>query len=88
LAGQVDEAISVFKAYDARIPGQGFGLIDLIILYQQNGQPDEAKQTAKRFLAARPDFTITSWQKTQMIRDAALLEADVAALRGAGLPMG
>jgi adenylate cyclase len=87
LAGEVEEAITVFKAYDARVPGSGFGLTDLVILYQQNGQPDEAKQTAERFLSARPDFTITSWLKTQTIRDAAQLEADVEALRSAGLPM-
>ena len=88
LAGQVEEAISAFKAYDARIPGFGFGLADLTILYQQNGQPAEAKQIVERLLAARPDFTIASWMKTQIIRDAARLEADVAALGAAGLPMG
>ena len=87
LAGQVEEAITAFKAYDAQVPGSGFGLTDLVILYQQSGQPDEAKQTAERFLSARPDFTITSWLKTQTIRDAAHLEADVNALRSAGLPM-
>ena len=87
LAGQVEEAITAFKAYDAQVPGSGFGLTDLVILYQQSGQPDQAKQTAERFLLARPDFTITSWLKTQTIRDAAHLEADVNALRSAGLPM-
>jgi adenylate cyclase len=87
LAGQVEEAITAFKAYDARVPGSGFGLADLVILYQQNGQPDQAKHTAERFLSIRPDFTIISWLKTQSIRDAAQLEADVEALRSAGLPM-
>jgi hypothetical protein len=42
---------------------------------------------AKRFLSVRPDFTIISWLKTQSIRDAVQLEADVEALRSAGLPM-
>jgi len=87
LAGQVEEAITAFKAYDAQVPGSGFGLTDLVILYQQSGQLDEAKQTAERFLSARPDFTITFWLKTQTIRDAAHLEADVNALRSAGLPV-
>jgi adenylate cyclase len=87
LAGQVEEAIAAFKAYDARVPGSGFGLADLVILYQQNGQPDQAKHTAERFLSARPNFTITSWLKTQTIRDAGHLEADINALRSAGLPM-
>jgi len=86
LAGRIEEAIAAFKAYDAR--SSGFGLTDLVIAYQQNGQPDEAKQTAKRLLGARRDFTIDSWLNTQFRRDAAQLEADAAALRAAKLPMG
>jgi adenylate cyclase len=86
LSGRTEEAIATFKAYDARSPG--FGLTDLVIAYQENGQADEAKQAAKRLLAARPDFTIASWLKTQFRRDTDRLAADVAALRAAGLPMG
>ena len=88
LAGQVEEAITAFKAYDAHVPGSGFGLADLAILYQQSGRSDEAKQMAERLLSARPEFTINSWLKTQTIRDAARLDADVNALHSAGLPMG
>ncbi len=43
---------------------------------------------AKRLMSARRDFTIAAWLKTQFRRDAARLEADVAALRMAGLPGG
>ena len=86
LSGRIEEAIAAFKAFNARSPG--FGLTDLAIAYQENGQPDEAKQTAKRLLAARPEFTIASWLKTQFRRDTARLEADVSALRAAGLPTG
>jgi adenylate cyclase len=86
LSGRIEEAIAAFKGFSARSPG--FGLSDLVIAYQENGQPDEAKQTAKRLLAARPEFTIALWLKTQFRRDTARLEADVAALRAAGLPTG
>jgi adenylate cyclase len=86
LTGRINEAIEAFKAYDARSPG--FGLTDLIITYQQNGQPELAKQTAERFLAARPKFTIASWRNTQFRADTAQLEAEMAALRAAGLPEG
>jgi adenylate cyclase len=86
LAGRAAEAIAAFKAYNAR--SRGFGLLDLAILYQENGQLEEAKQAAKGLLEARRDFTIASWLKTQFRRDKARLEADVAALRAAGLPMG
>jgi hypothetical protein len=60
-----------------------------VIIYQQAGQAEEAKQTAEQLLAARPNFTIAGWLKTQFIRrDTARIEADTAALRAAGLPMG
>ena len=86
LSGRIEEAIAAFKAYGLRSPG--FGLLDLVIIYQQNGRPDEAWETAQRLLAARPDFTTQSWRKTQFRRDEARLEADIAALHAAGLPMG
>ena len=86
LSGRIADAIAAFKEYDARSPGNGFGLVDLVIIYQQNGQPDEAKRTAERLLAARPGFTIASWRKTQFRHDKARLEADLEALRAAGLP--
>jgi len=86
LTRRIEEAITAFKAYDARNPG--FGLTDLVIAYQQNGQREQAKQTAERLLAARPKFTIASWRNTQFRADTAQLEADMAALRAAGLPEG
>jgi adenylate cyclase len=86
LAGQTEEAIAAFKAFNARSPG--FGLIDLVIIYQESGRADDAKQTAKLLLTARPNFAIASWLKTQLLRDTARLDADVAALRAAGLPTG
>jgi adenylate cyclase len=84
LSGRIDEAIATFKAYNERSPG--FGLADLAITYQQSGQVEQARLTAERFLAARPDFTIGAWMKTQFRADAQF-EADVEALRAAGLPM-
>lgn len=84
LSRRIEEAIGAFKAYDARSPG--FGLVDLVIIYQQNGRPDEAKETAKRLLAARPNFTIVAWASTQFRRDKTRLEADILALRAVELP--
>jgi adenylate cyclase len=84
LTGKIEKAITAFKAFDARNPGSG--LTDLVIAYQENGQPDEARRTAERLLAARRDFTIASWLKTQFRRDAARVETDIAALRSVGLP--
>jgi len=86
LSGQIEEAIAAFEAYNARSPG--FGLADLVIAYHENGQPEKSKDAARRLLSARRDFTIAMWLKTQVRRDKARLEADVAALRTAGLAMG
>jgi adenylate cyclase len=87
LAGRTEQAIATFKAYHARNPG--FGLTDLVIIYQQIGQADGARRTVEQLMAARPNFTIGGWLKTQFIRrDKAQVEADREALRAAGLPMG
>ena len=84
-AGRTDHAIATFEAYHARNPD--FELTDVVIAYQEKSQPEEAKRTAARLMAARPEFTIAGWRKTQFIRrDAARVEADAAALRAAGLP--
>jgi adenylate cyclase len=86
LSGRIEEAIAAFRAYHARNPG--FGLDDLVITYQQSDRPEEAKQAAEQLLAVRRDFTIAAWARTQLRADAAGLEADIAALRAAGLPEG
>jgi adenylate cyclase len=85
LSGRFDDAIAAFKAYHER--NAGFGLTDLVIAYQQTDQPALAKQTAEQFLAIRPNFNIEAWVNTQFRSDKARLEAEVAALRAAGLPM-
>lgn len=84
LSGRTLEAIAAFTAYDARSPG--FGLADLVIIYQQNDQPELARSAAERLLAVRRDFTIESWMRTQFRVDTGQLNADIAALRAAGLP--
>jgi adenylate cyclase len=87
LSGRTDQAIAAFQAYHARNPG--FGLTDIVIAYQQTGKPEEARRAAEQLLAARPNFTVAAWLKTQFSRrDATQVEADTAALRAAGLPPG
>ena len=87
LSGRTEQAIEAFQAYHARNPG--FGLTDIVIVYQQSGRLEEAKRTAEQLLAARPNFTVAAWLKTQFSRrDTTQVEADAAALRAAGLPTG
>jgi adenylate cyclase len=86
LAGQIENAIAAFKAYEARNPGSG--LADLVIAYCQSGYVETAQQTARRLLSRHPSFTIRGWASTQIRRDPEQLEAEKAALRSAGLPLG
>ena len=83
LSGRTEKAIAAFNAYHARSPG--FGLTDIVIAYQETGQPEEARRMAEQLMAARPNFTIV---QQSIRRDMARVEADTAALRAAGLPMG
>ena len=84
LAGRIDDAIAAFKEYGRRSPG--FGLFDLVIAYQQQGRTEQAREAAARILAARPNSTVEAWASTQFRSDAALVAAEMAALRAAGLP--
>ena len=84
LAGRYDESIAAYEAYHERSPGRG--VTDLVIIYQELGQPEKAKAWATRLLLAEPKFTISSWTDTQFRKDTSRLEAEMAALRAAGLP--
>jgi adenylate cyclase len=83
LAGRREEALAAFRAYQARSPG--FGLLDITLLYEQSGRHDAARATAAQLLAARPEFTVTSWAQTQ-IGNPEQLAADIASLRAVGIP--
>jgi adenylate cyclase len=85
-SGRAEQAIAAFKGSHARSPG--FGLADLVIVYESTGQMEEARRAAEQLMAARPNFTVAGWFKTQFIRrDRERVEADRAALCAAGLPM-
>jgi tetratricopeptide (TPR) repeat protein len=82
LSGRTEQAIEAFQAYHARNPG--FGLTDIVIAYQQTGRPEEARRTAEQLLAARPNFTVAAWLKTQFShRDTAQVEATRLSALGA-----
>jgi adenylate cyclase len=83
-AGRIEESITAFKAYGERRPG--FGHADLAILYQETGRAEQARAEIAKLLAARPNYTVRAFADTQFRRDTAKIEADLAALRAAGLP--
>ena len=84
LAGRTDEAIASFKAYGERSPG--FGHADLAIIYEKMGRHEEACGEIAKHLAARPTAKVRGFAATQHRSDRSTLEADLAALRAAGLP--
>ena len=84
LAGRPDDAIQALRAYHARLPGYGLG--DIVMIHEQSGRLEEARETAAQLAAARPAFTVRSWLRTQSRVDAAQMAADLASLRAAGVP--
>jgi adenylate cyclase len=86
LSGRTQEALGAFRAYHSRSPG--FGLADIAILQEQAGRLEEARRAGADLIAARPDFTVASWAKTQIRSDTEQLAADIASLRAAGVPEG
>ena len=83
-AGRREEAIATFKEFSEQRPG--FGHADLAILYEQAGRDDEAKAEIAKLLSARPNYSVRAFADTQFNRDTTKIEADIAALRAAGLP--
>jgi adenylate cyclase len=84
LLGHHEDAIRAFQEYSRRSPG--FGYADLAIIYETLGRHDEARAEAVRLKDTRPGFSIGEWSRTQFFKNPAQLEADIAALRAAGLP--
>ncbi len=84
LAGHREEAMAAFRGYHARV--RGYGLADIIMIQEQAGHLEAARETATQLIAARPTFTVTSWLRTQFRIDAEQMASDAASLRAAGIP--
>jgi adenylate cyclase len=86
LAGRPEEAMAAFRRFHARSPG--YGLADLLMLQEQTGRLEDARESAAELRVARPDFTVASWLRTQFRVDTEQMAADTASLRAAGVPEG
>src|SRR5262249_12044267 len=78
LADRKEEAIAAFRSYHARSPG--FGLADILMIQEQAGHLDDARETATQLIAVRPTFTVQYWLRTQLRVDTEQLAADLASL--------
>jgi adenylate cyclase len=84
LAGRIEDAIATLEKFHELAPEHGGR--DLIIAYERAGRHEEAQRAAVRLLAFQPRFTVRAWIDSQFRSDTEELEADIAALRAAGLP--
>ena len=84
LSGDHPAAIAACQEYSEMV--EGFGHVDLAIIYAQIGEIETARREAELVLKHRPAFTISAWAKTQLYSDPSVLERDCKALRQAGLP--
>ncbi|NIA68456.1 adenylate/guanylate cyclase domain-containing protein [Pelagibius litoralis] len=83
-AGRFDDALSILSEYNRQSPG--FGLVDMVLTYADLGDMDNARGHAKALLAARPEFTVANWARTQNCADPQRLIDDRQSLANAGLP--
>ena len=60
--------------------------MDIILTYADMGERDKAQIYGKALLDASPDFTVSSWERTQNCANPDRLKNDRQSLIDAGLP--
>jgi adenylate cyclase len=85
LAGRPEEAIAPLKQYLARYPNILGAHLTLAAVYSELGQAAEAQAEAAEVLRINPQFSLAVHRQRMPIKDPAMLERHIAALRKAGL---
>jgi TolB-like protein/Tfp pilus assembly protein PilF len=85
LAGQPEEAIAPLKQYLTRYPNNLGAHLTLAAVYSELGHAAEARAEAAEVLRINPKFSLEVHRQREPIKDPALLERHLAALRKAGL---
>jgi tetratricopeptide (TPR) repeat protein len=85
LAGQPEEAIAPLKQYLARYPNILGAHLTLAAVYSELGREAEARTEAAEVLRINPQFSLEIHKQREPIKDPAVLERHLAALRQAGL---
>jgi TolB-like protein/class 3 adenylate cyclase/Flp pilus assembly protein TadD len=85
LAGRTEEAIAPLKQYLARYPNILGAHLTLAAVYSELGKEEEARAEAMEVLRLNPKFSLEVHKERTPIKDPALLERHIAALRKAGL---
>jgi adenylate cyclase len=85
LAGRPQEAIAPLKQYLARYPNILSAHLILAAVYSELGKVAEARAEAAEVLRINPKFSLEVDKQREPIKDPAVLERHIAALRKAGL---
>ncbi len=85
LAGQTEEAIAPLKQYLSRYPNILGAHLTLAAVYGELGREAEARAEAAEMLRLNPRFSLEVHKQRMPIKDPAVLERHLAALRKAGL---
>jgi TolB-like protein/cytochrome c-type biogenesis protein CcmH/NrfG len=88
MARRYEEAIAALKKVLAYNPNWWAAHRGLAIIYSELGREEEAKAEGVEVLRIMPQFTVEGWKRmgAAAIKDPAIVERFVAALRKAGLP--
>jgi len=85
LAGQPEEAIAPLRQYLTHYPNILGAHLTLVAVYSELGRGTEARAAAAEVLRLNPQFSLEVHKQRVPIKDLAVLERHLAALRKAGL---
>ena len=85
MAGRPEEAIAPLKQYLTRNPNALDPHLNLAAVYSELGREVEAQAEAAEVLRINPQFSLEVHKQRVPIKDPAMLERHLAALRKAGL---
>ena len=85
MTGKPEEAIAPLKQYLTRYPNILPAHLTLAAVYSELGKEPEAQTEAAEVLRINPKFSLDIHKERTPIKDPAMLERHIAALRKAGL---
>jgi adenylate cyclase len=85
LAGRPEEALAPLKQFIARYPNILLPHLTLAAVYSELSQAAEARAEIAEVLRLNPKFSLEVHKQRMPIKDPAVLERHIAALRKAGL---
>jgi TolB-like protein/DNA-binding winged helix-turn-helix (wHTH) protein/Flp pilus assembly protein TadD len=83
--GRSEEAIAFLKSHRLRNPRSFGSRLYLAALYAELGREEEAREEAAELMRINPRFSLEVYRQRVPLKDPAMLERHIAALRKAGL---